>query len=476
MKGIMECSLWKRTASRRFIFTQALVAAFAILICAAAASAQTNISVTTNAQGTSGYTSLSAGAGPFPFSNFGVQANSTISFGSVSLFPVPTITPGTSLSINGSTLFQVPTFTAGTHLDTFSTMNIGYTPSWTSGAITANANVSASAGFQYNIGPFGGSKNIYNQSLSATASANLLSGGSLTSGTATASATGQNYSASFSLSAFAASASASLIAGANLQTTVNSSSPNVQYGYYTWVSSDGSYSSADPLTWNAVNGGPLTFQFPSPGNNNNNDPFFFNFLPGVQFDMSVSPSATFSVPVSGNLSAEAFGDTLASYMFPIGTPFTENDNANAVDYFFTWAAGQYASIPTVFHYCNAAGVGCDYFDVQGNSLLFANTFLPDSPPLNFTGGGTFGGWNPSLGFNPTLPFACDPATGQCFLSNDTNMPIGPGSVSFNVTPLNPTPTPESSTLLLLGTGLIGLGAAFRRGARSRALPDTAAQR
>lgn len=473
MKRIMECPSWSRLACRRFISTQTLVVALAVLICAAAASGQTNISVTTNAQGTSGYTSLSAGAGPFPFSNFGVQANSTISFGSVTLFPVPTVTPGTSLSINGSTLFQVPTFTPGTHIDTFSTMNIGYTPSWTSGTITANANVSASAGFQYNIGPFSGSKNIYNQSLSATASANLLSGGSLTSGIATASATGQNFSASYSLSALAASASASLVAGGNLQTTVNSTSPNVQYGYYTWVSSDGTFSAGDTLTWNAVNGGPLTFQFPSPGSGSNNDPIFFNFLPGVQFDMSVSPSATFSVPASGNLSAEAFGDTLASYTFPIGTPFTENDNANPVDYFFTWAAGQYASIPTVFHYCNLPNTGCDYFNVQGNSLLFANNFLPDSPPLNFTGGATFGGWNPSLGFNPMLPFACDPSTGQCFLSNDTNMPIGPGSVTFNVTPLNPTQTPESGTLLLFGTGLLSLGATLRRRAGTCVRPSSA---
>lgn len=475
MKGIMECSSWKRTASRHFISAQALMAAFAIFICAVAASAQTNISVTTNAQGTSGYNSLSAGAGPFPFSNFGVQANSTISFGSVSLFPVPKITPGTSLTLNGSTLFQLPTFTPGSHINTNTTVTFGYSPLWTSGVVTANANVSASAGFQYNIGPFGGSKNIYNQSLSATANANLLSGGSLTSGTATASATGQNYSVGYSLSAFAASASANLVTGANLQMSVNSSSPNVQYGYYTWVNSDGTLSSGDTLTWNGVNSGPLSFTFPSPGAPNST-PFYLNFMPGVQFDMTVSPSATFSVPVSGNLSAEAFGDTLASYTFPIGTPFTENDNANPVDYSFSWAAAQYESIPLVFNYCDTPKLGCDYFDVQGNPLLFANTFLPDSPPLNFTGGGTFGGWNPSLGFNPTLPFACDPATGQCFLSNDTNMPIGPGSVSFNVTPLNPTPTPESSTLLLLGTGLIGLGAAFRRGARSRALPDTAAQR
>ena len=466
MKRIMESSSCKRIAPRGFIFTQALVAALAILICAATAGAQTNISVTTNAQGTSSYNSLSAGAGPFPFSNFGVQANSTISFGSISLFPAPTVTPGTSLSINGSTLFQVPTFTPGTHINTLSTMNIGYTPSWTSGSITSNANVSASAGFQYNIGPFSGSKNIYTQSLSATASANLLSGSSLTSGTATASATGQNFSAGYSLSAFAASASANLVAGANLQTSVNTSLPNIQYGYYTWVSSDGTFSAGDTLTWNAVNGGPLTFQFPSPGSGNNNDPFFFNFLPGVQFDMSVSPSATFSVPVSGNLSAEAFGDTLASYTFPIGTPFTENDNANAVDYFFTWAAGQYASIPTVLHYCNLPSTGCDYFDVQGNSLLFANTFLPNSPPLNFTGGATFGGWNPSLGFNPPLPPVCDLATGQCFLSNDSNMPIGPGSVTFNVTPLNPTQTPELGSLLLFGTGLLSLGATLRRRARA----------
>src|SRR6185437_8245900 len=220
MKRIVGCSAWKRTASRRSICTQTLAAAFAILICAAADSAQTNISVTTNAQGTSGYTSLSAGAGPFPFSNFGVQANSTISFGSVTLFPLPTFTPGT-------------------HINTDTTVTFGYVPSWTSGSITANANVSASAGFQYNIGPFGGSKNIYNQSLSATASANLLSGGSLTSGTATASATGQNFSAGYSLTAFAASASANLVAGANLQASVNSSSPNVQYGYYTWVNSNG---------------------------------------------------------------------------------------------------------------------------------------------------------------------------------------------------------------------------------------------
>lgn len=436
-----------------------MMAAFAILLCAATAGAQTNISVTTNASGTSSYNSLSAGAGPFPFSNFGVQANSTMSFGSVSLFPVPTVTPGTSLSLQGSTLFQVPTFAAGTHLDTFSTMNIGYTPSWTSGSITSNANVAASASFQYNIGPFSGGKTIYNQDLTATATGNLVSGGALTGGTASASAPGQNFSVGYSLSAFAASATASIVAGGNLQTSINFN-PTVQYGYYTWISSDGTYSSGDPLTWNAVGSGPLTFTLPSPGNTNNNDPFYFNFLPGVQFSMGVSPSATFTVPVSGNLEAEAFGDTLASYTFPIGTPFTETDNADAVDYFFTWAASQYASIPTTFHYCNLPNIGCDYFDVQGNPLLFHNSFLPDSPPLNFTAGGTSGGWNPFLGFNPALPPVCDPATGQCFLSNDANLPIGPGTVTTSVTPLGQ--TPEPGTLLLLGSGLLGLGATLRR--------------
>lgn len=51
MKRIMECLSRKRTASRRLICAQALVAGFSMLACAAAASAQTNISVTTNAQG-----------------------------------------------------------------------------------------------------------------------------------------------------------------------------------------------------------------------------------------------------------------------------------------------------------------------------------------------------------------------------------------------------------------------------------------
>jgi hypothetical protein len=48
---------------------------------------------------------------------------------------------------------------------------------------------------------------------------------------------------------------------------------------------------------------------------------YLNFEPGVNFGMAVTPSSSLSTPITGNLSAEAFGDTLVNYTFPIATPF-----------------------------------------------------------------------------------------------------------------------------------------------------------
>lgn len=441
-----------------------LVLIFSLLLCSAAAHAQLNLDVTTNGSGSALYTSLNSSAGPFPFSNFGVGANSSLTFGGVSFSGgVPTLIPGTSVDLAGSTAFQLPTFTAGTHLLTNSTISFDFTPTWTSGSVNTATTVTANAGFQYNLGPFSGSKSIYSQALTINATGNLVSGGSLTGGTALANGTGQNFSAGYSLSAFAASASANLVVGANVQSSL-SYSPTAQYGYYTWTSSTPT-GAPTGLTFVPSSGGTLDYTFPSPGAPDDT-PFYLNFLPAVQFSMGVDPSATFTVPLSGNLSAEALGQTLASYTFPIGTLLTENDTANFVNYSFDWTADQFESIPLVFNYCDVTaqnGGLCDYFQVQGAPLLEANNIVSNSSSVNFSGLDISGGFNPADSNLPALPPVCD-FTGpmpNCYASNDPNMPTGPGTVSFTSTPIG-SPTPEPGSLALLGSGLLGAGFLIRR--------------
>lgn len=459
MKEIFNLSKWQKLAALLAARNpRYLVLIFALLFCTAAAEAQLNLDVTTDGSGTAFYNGFNASAGPFPFSNFGVGASSTLTFGAVTFSGgIPTLVPGTQLNIAGSTQFQLPTYSPGATIAGGSTANITYTPTWTSGSITTNTTVSANAGFSYDIGPFSGSKSIYNQSFSINATGNLTNGTNLTAGTLTANGTGQSFTAGYTLSAIAASASANLVAGANLSSSLTYN-PNAGFGYVSWISTTAG-GTPTQVQVHLDSGSGLQYTFTNLGIANN-ESFYLNFLPIVGFDLNAAPTANFSVPISGSLSAEALGQTLASYTFPIGTLLSEDDTANNADFTFDWAASSYESIPLTITNANTNFYS---FVVGGDPFFEANTFFPGSSNSNFTNLGAIGGFAPGDSNQPNLPPACDFSglIPVCYASNDPNMPTGPGTVSFTSAPVG-SATPEPGSLLLLGSGLLGAGFLIRR--------------
>ncbi|HZT71716.1 MAG TPA: hypothetical protein VFC10_18445 [Terriglobia bacterium] len=169
------------------------------------ARAQETMTVGTGATGYASYDPFTTGGGPYPFSNFGVQANGSL--GGTNL----------NLTLGGSTSFTLPTFTNGQVLvPTVSNLNIGYAPGWTR-SLSTTSNFSASASFVYNVGPFNGSDSLFNQNLTASATGNLANGGMLTASSASATQSGDLFKFGYSASAVVASASASLVVGANYQ-------------------------------------------------------------------------------------------------------------------------------------------------------------------------------------------------------------------------------------------------------------------
>jgi hypothetical protein len=196
---------------------------------------------------------------------------------------------------------------------------VGYTPGWT-GSLTSTSNFSASATFQANVGPFSASDNLFSQNLNAVASGNLASGGNLTGGSASGSANGSLFHYTYTASAFVASASASINVGANYQNSVNWN-PTTQYGVYSWLSTTKGGGPTSTPTFTTGSGGALNYTVQDFGNAQAGKQVYLNFEPGVNFGMAVTPSSSLSTPITGNLSAEAFGDTLVNYTFPIATPF-----------------------------------------------------------------------------------------------------------------------------------------------------------
>src|ERR1035438_3844484 len=90
--------------------------------------------INTYALNTASYDDLNGNLGPFPFSNFGVQA--TDSLGLL-----------VSASVNGQTTFTFPTFSPGQSFAAGTSFNYAYNPSWSGGSVGSSAGLSASASF-----------------------------------------------------------------------------------------------------------------------------------------------------------------------------------------------------------------------------------------------------------------------------------------------------------------------------------------
>ena len=421
-----------------------------------AAHAQSTLDVNTSGTANATYDPFTANAGPFPASNFGVAVSASLGGNNV------------DLALGGDTSFLFPSFTNGqVLLPLVSNVNVGYTPGWT-GSLSSTSNFSANATFQANVGPFSASDNLFSQNLNAVANGNLASGGNLTGGSASGSANGSLFHYTYTASALVASASASINVGANYQNSLNWN-PTTQYGVYSWLSDTKNQGPTGTPLFTTGSGGALDYTVQDFGSASLGKQVYLNFEPGVNFGMAVTPSSTLSTPITGNLSAEAFGDTLVNYTFPIATPFNLPINYGEWDVNGEWNSGFAFSVPAMEESGQGSGgtcvdpqANCLEFVVDGNVFTFANP-LPTSGPSNLTNGFDFGSWGSGVNGAPLLPNACDPATGICYASNDPNMPVGTATMSSSLTPVT---TPEPGGWLLLA---MSLGAIIFVGRRKKTL-------
>ncbi len=402
--------------------------------------AQSSLDVDTSGTADATYDPFTSNGGPYPFSNFGVAVNASLGGNNV------------DLTLGGDTSFLFPAFTNGEVLSPLEeAVPVGYTPGWT-GSLSSTSNFSASATFQANVGPFSASDNLFNQNLNAVANGNLASGGNLTGGNASGSANGSFFNYTYTASAFVASASASINVGANYQNSLNWN-PTTQYGVYTWLSTTPGAGPSGTALLTTGSGGTLNYTVQDFGNAQAGKQVYLNFEPDVTFSMAVTPSSMLSTPITGNLSAEAFGDTLVNYTFPIATPFNLPINYGEWDVTGEWNPGFAFSVPVEEEDTDQTGTcldprsQCVIFVVDGEVFTFPNS-LPTSGPSDLTGGLASGSWGSGVSGSPLVPEACDPTTGMCYASNDPNMPVGTATQSSTLTPV-PAPEPGGWPLLAM---------------------------
>jgi hypothetical protein len=446
-----------------------LTAGLALLTVAGAALGQ--ITVGTDSTVTATYSGANATAGPFPWSDLGINANASV-------------TPGDlSVATGGSTAF---TFTndpsAGTVLSTNTAFNVNYTPGWTGSLSQGSVSGNVNSNLVYSIGALNGSTNLINVPLSSSSSPTTDLGASLNAASgppvsSSVSGAGPSANVGYTLSAGACAfvcvtlASASL--GVTLGTQVQQSAtvtPTVTYGDLVWVSTtlNPSYSATDPQAFIAGNGGTITQGLNGITSGlglTNGQTFHYNILPEVILDLSVTSQAQLSLPASITASYNVLG-VGGSQSFPLGNLYTLGTGAEDFDVSTTFHNNDYYSIPIMYEPSfGLAGPG-EVGVVEG---LFTGHLPPDGssgglPPdsgpcagmpagctLSVTGGsGTIGGYG-ETNEGPLIP-PCAPAgapyDGAC----------------INQVTLNPTAAPEidpatsgSAMTLLLGTLMVMRG-------------------
>jgi hypothetical protein len=186
--------------------------------------------------------------------------------------------------------------------------------------------------------------------------------------------------------------------------------------------------------------------------------FFVNYAPGVQVDLSVTPTSYINLPVSGYFNAEAFGETIVNQTFPIGTLTAYTANYDTWDDNMNFNGKYYSLELTQSDQCvgyDQSIPACAHFTVDGSGpFLGAQLNFPGGGSSgSLTGGSGNGSWDDTFANSPLLPNFCDTSTNECYASNDPNAPIGNLTVTSND---NPVGAPEPSTAPFLVAGFLTL--------------------
>lgn len=438
------------------------VCALAAIVFSAGSLFGSLITVDTSASATATYSTYSQTAGPFPWSDLGIDATAGISAGSL------------NVATGGSTSYALATTITGGEMFTpgSTTLQLGYTPGWT-GSLSGAANGDLNSKFVYNIGPISGSATLFNVPLSGPAvNADLSS--SLNAGfglpvNAAGSANGPGVSTGFTVAAQAfcpfcvTIASASL--GINIGTRIDQSvtaTPTVTNADLVWYSTTQTYSPSDTFTLVSGSGGDVNNTFATPPASlglTNGETFYMNILPVVELNMPVLNLADVAVPASIFASWSVFGAG-GSATYPLGDLYTLSNGGETFGFDPTFYANFFYSQALVFtQTCTFPGVPCtDTFETPASDSgpTTNNTGIPVNlnPPVTIGGGSpTPGGYG--IRNNGAL-VPGDPS------SSDVCGPAGSAFAGECINQVDLTRTPEPEAWMLCGIGMLLLMARLRR--------------
>ena len=385
----------------------------------------------------SGGTSYSYTTPTIPFADFGLNFSASYQPRSV------------TAAFDGSTDFTLPTFSAGQVLNGATpAFAVGYSSSFQSSQLSGGADFTGGLNFHYAIGPFSGTLPIGSAAVAAPVAGSLPGNSPVSSATVNATATAPLPGFGLNLNALAASASASVTPVLKASTTLGFT-PSFQYGYYEWVNTTGGLSASDTLKWVGVAAGsPLQYMLTPPASLQQNQTYFFNALPAVRLDVTLTQQQQLSLAVNLALNVSALGQTIIDYKAVLAQLSLLKNGYGFVDAGSEWVAGEAWSLPVRFN--------DKYYTVQGSSALTPQslltghsgtlTLVPDSP----------GGFLPSpLTDAPPEPPVL--VNGVPHSLGDPGLPLGPGTVTL---------VPEPATSWLNLAGLMAL-AAWVRARRSQ---------
>jgi hypothetical protein len=442
-----------------------VLALIALSCTAFDAAAQVDVDMNVSGIGSAGYAPFSAGGGPYPFSNFGVSANGSLGGANI------------DVSVASSTRFAFPSFNNGDVLQPgTSSLAVALSPQW-SGSVSATSSLTANVAFQYNLGPWSGSDSIFSQNLGTSASGSIANaGGALSSNSVSNSASGTVWNYHLGLDAGVGSASAGITVGDTYRSGANYS-PSAQYGVTTWVSTDRGGAPVGATASTQSGGGSVDSTVLAPTGIGSGTQVYLHYEPSIAFDMPVTPTSDVSLPITGNLHGEAFGETVFDYNFPLGNLFDLALSYDPWDVAIDWFSGWNYVVPAMWEshlvngVCLDPELNCNMLVVDGLPFLAQSSGFSDSGPFDPTGLLARGGWNPTVNDSRPVPPICDPASGVCYASNDPDMPLGgPVTIGHSIQQVGGGSVPAPAPLALLLAGWVAMVAVPRRFRRA---PGTA---